>query len=169
MTRAQRITLARIAGDVLRDRGDGTAYVTHKNGGTASERALEAAGLIVTFEVSGRFGGTSAMAGLTMLTRQATLTDAGWEALKDHAPTFDQLAFIARHRTSACARDWTLFRSVLAKGWVEEVRDEAPWAIAWRKHSVRWRRTEAGKAALREYGISLRPHVLDFTLGVHHD
>lgn len=54
-----------------------------------------------------------------------------------------------------CDRKWTVYRSVLARGWVVEETRVLP-----NVHTARCVRTEAGKALLRSVGISLTPHKL---------
>lgn len=152
MNRSQREALDRIAAQLLSDRGRGRAHV----GDNRAIRTLHEQGYIEVRDIAEPFGGASALRLLPVAVRLATLTDVGWAALKGE-PHPEQLAFLARNRTSCCSRDWPIFRSCLARGWVEEREVDEPWNAEWRKHSVRWHRTEAGRAELRTAGISLRP------------
>lgn len=152
MNRGQREALERIAVQLLSDRGRGRAHV----GDNKAIRTLHEQGYIEVRDVAEPFGGASALRLLLVTVRLATLTDVGWAALKGR-PHPEQLAFLARNRTSCCARDWPIFRSCLARGWVEEREVDEPWNAEWRQHSVRWWRTGAGRAVLRAAGISLRP------------
>lgn len=145
MNRGQREALERIAVQLLSDRGRGRAHV----GDNKAVRSLHEQGYIEVQQVTERFGGESALRLMPFTFRVATLTDVGWAALKGE-PHPEQLAFLARNRTSCCSRDWPIFRSCLARGWIIESAADEPWNADWRKHSAKWHRTEAGKAVLRK-------------------
>lgn len=74
---------------------------------------LVARGLIVVEGRSMPFYGA-----IHMAVRVGVPTDAGWAAAT-HQPTDWQREFLKR-RVHYCAHDWPCYRSILARGWVEQ-------------------------------------------------
>lgn len=142
--------LRRIASQALAsDRG--RAYLDPNGRDPRAVRELVERGLVTTRDVREPFGGNSVLAAMALEFRVAVVTDAGWGALTGD-PLPEQAAFLSAHRTWSCARDWPVYRSCLARGWVEDAPGRGNAATA------TWRRTEAGKAELRRLGVTLRPH-----------